>query len=50
MIVDTILDLIFGVERRLREREAEKEAARAKMIAEARAQLLEELRAAERIK
>ena len=48
--VDTILDLIFGVERRLREREAEKEAARAKMIAEARAQLLEELRAAERIK
>lgn len=44
-IADFLLDLAFGVERRLRERKAEVEAERRRQIAEARAQLLEELRA-----
>jgi hypothetical protein len=50
VIASLILDLLFGVERRLRERKIEIENARAKQIAEARARLLEELYAEERLK
>ena len=43
MIVSFVLDLIFGVERRLRERQLEIENARREQIAHARRQLIEEL-------
>lgn len=45
-----ILDLLFGVDRRLRERQAEIEEARQRSAAEARQRLLEELRASEQTK
>lgn len=48
MLASFLLDLVFGIDRRLRERQLEIERARQEQIAEGRRQLLEELAAAER--
>jgi hypothetical protein len=50
MLGGLILDFIFGIERRLRERQIEIEAAHTKKAAEARQALLEELLTSERLR
>lgn len=47
MLANFFLDLIFGIDRRLRERQNEIEAAREERIAQARKRLVEEFEAAE---
>ena len=50
MLADFFLDLIFGIDRRLRERQIEIEQARQEQIRQARQHLIEELAAAEKAK
>lgn len=44
MIADFFLDLLFGVDKRLRERKADQERIRREQIAQARRELLDELK------
>jgi len=50
MLADFLLDLVFGIDRRLRDRQAEIERQRQAQISEARRQLIEEMSAAEKAK